>query len=146
MGSGIEAAAYSYIRGTPLVLNEHLPPHRFDFFDPEIKLEKVDLKNTKSEIVTPSGSLYAGMSKLDVWQHTLFLLSLSGLCSLSEKTESIRVEENTLKVTTKGSRLIKFNFEKLTIFNEDNVYGLGPPAEKVEPRFRVIDWIDGCRS
>jgi hypothetical protein len=143
IGSGLEAAAYSYIRNVPLILNAHQSPYRFDFLDPDISLEKIDLKNTKSALNTPSGSLHVGMSKLDVWQHTLFLLSLSGLCSLSEKTETVRIEDRTVKVTTKGSKLTRFNFtDKLTIFNEANVYGLPEPVEKVEPKFRVIDWID----
>ena len=141
IGSGLNAAAYSYIKNVPLVLNSPGSPFEFDYLNPEIDLDKIGLKNIGKELNTPDGVKLVGLPKVDAWRYVVYMLSLGGLCPLADKTETIRVEEGRLTVTTASSRVIKLDFDKLTIFDDKNVHGLPPPPEQTG-RLKVIDWIN----
>jgi hypothetical protein len=141
IGSGLNAAAYSYIKNVPLILNSAGSPFEFSYLDPEVKLDKIGLKNIRKELSTPDGVKLVGLPKADAWRYVVYMLSLSGLCPLADKTEAIRVEEGRLTVTTASSRVIKLDFDKLTVFDDKNVHGL-PTLPKESGRLKVIDWIN----
>ena len=141
IGSGLNAAAYSFIKNVPLVLNSAGSPFEFDYLDPEADLDKIGLKNIRKELSTPDGVRLVGLPEVDAWRYIVYMLSLSGLCPLADKTEAIRAEENRLTVTTTSSRVIKLDFDKLTIFDDKNVHGLSMlPRES--SKLKVIDWIN----
>ena len=125
----------------PLILNSAGSPFEFDYLDPEVELDKIGLKNIRKELNTPDGVKLVGLPKVDAWRYIVYILSLGGLCPLADKAEAIRVEENRLIVTTVSSKVIKFDFDKLTIFDDKNVYGL-PAPPKEGGRLKVIDWIN----
>ena len=141
IGSGLNAAAYSLIKNVPLVLNSAGSPFEFDYLDPEVDLDKIGLKNIRKELNTPDGVRLVGLPKVDAWRYIVYMLSLGGLCPLADKTEAIRIEENRLTVTTSSSRVIKFDFDKLVVFDDKNVHGL-PGLPKQTDRLKVIDWIN----
>ena len=141
IGSGLNAAAYSLIKNVPLVLNSAGSPFEFDYLNPEVDLDKIGLKNIRKELNTPDGIRLVGLPKVDAWRYVVYMLSLGGLCPLADKTEAIRVEENRLTVTTSSSRVIKFDFDKLVVFDDKNVHGL-PGLPKQTDRLKVIDWIN----
>ena len=141
IGSGLSAAAYSYIKNVPLVLNSAGSPFEFDYLDPEADLDKVGLKNIRKELNTPNGVKLVGLPKVDAWRYIVYMLSLGGLCPLADKTEAIRIEENRLTVTTTSSRVIRFDFDKLTIFDDKNVHGLSM-LPKESSKLKVVDWIN----
>ena len=53
----------------------------------------------------------------------------------------MRIEEDILKVSTKNSRLARFKFKKMRVFNDENVHGLGTPKKEIN-KFKVYDWVD----
>jgi len=75
------------------------------------------------------------------WNKLVFALSLSGLIPCSNSVANLRVEEdNTLKAVTQNSKLIKFRFDKLRVFDSQGVEGLPIPVRE-EQQYRVLDWI-----
>ena len=141
IGSGLSAAAYSYIKNVPLILNSAGSPFEFNYLDPEINLDKIGLKNIRKKLSTPDGVRLVGLPKVDAWRYIVYILSLGGLCPLADKAEAIRVEENRLIVTTVSSKVIKFDFDKLIIFDDKNVHGLSM-LPKESSKLKVIDWIN----
>ena len=61
---------------------------------------------------------------------------------MGDKASSLNVRDNILKVTTKDSRLARFEFNKLVVFDDRNVYGLPLIKEKKVGKSRVLDWFD----
>ena len=99
----------------PLILNKISPPKFFE-------------------------TLSNGDSKLECWERSCLLLSLSGLLPLSDKVNTIRVDDHTLKITTTNSKMIKINFKDLVLFDDENVYGLDIRGDK--STYVVLDWFD----
>ena len=61
--------------------------------------------------------------------------------------ESIRVQDNQLKIATERQRTTKINFNKLVIFNDEKISGLTAPTKEERGKNRVIDWFSvrsGC--
>jgi len=72
-----------------------------------------------------------------------YKLALEGNAPFGNKVASIRLEENkTLKITTKNSRIFHVKYEKLRLFDTENVYDLPFAADKVTKGFRVFDWFN----
>jgi hypothetical protein len=79
---------------------------------------------------------------LQSWETLNFILGLSGQLPIGDKAVSLNIRDNVLKVTTKDSRLGRFEFNKLVIFDDTNVYGLPLIKEKRIGKSRVLDWFD----
>ena len=79
--------------------------------------------------------------RFDVLQEEV-VPQLSGQSPMAGKVSSINIRDNILKATTKDSRLGKFQFNKLVIFDDSNVFGLPPLKEKKVGKSRVLDWFD----
>lgn len=116
MGGTLNALLYSYYKNTPLIINKLSPPHRFETF--------------------------AGQSALGLWNKLFFLLSLSGLNLAGHKARNTRIKENEITVATKNARVVKATFEKLIVFDDEEVGGL-PLPEKENENFIVLDWMIG---
>ena len=111
IGSRLSAAAYSYMQGVPIIINSNKSPFRFDYINPEIELDKIGLKNITGELNTPDGVKVVGLSELDAWRYTIYMLSLGGLCSLVDKVEAIRVDGHQVVTTFRSSNVVRINFE-----------------------------------
>ena len=113
---GNTAAAFIYSQGNnlPIIINNTNKPHRF---------EKINNKNS-----------------LSVWHKLYYSLSLAGLNLLGTKAQSTRIKEKELSITTKDARVIKFDYNKIIIFDDDSVVGL-PVPKKENKDFIVLDWI-----
>ena len=61
---------------------------------------------------------------------------------LSDKATSITVQDNILRIITKDSRLVKFSFEKLIVFDDNGINGLPLLKKEKIGKTRVIDWFD----
>jgi len=119
VGGTLSSFLYSYVNNIPIIINNLNPPHRF---------EKVETH-----------------SKLELWKKLYFLLSLSGLNLVGDKTQYARIKnENVLSVTTNNSSLVEINFNKLIIFDDENVSGLPASVEELcqtKNKFLVLDWM-----
>ena len=140
IGGSLNSIIFAYLRGYPLVTNRDVYPFRFDHFDHNVDLSKLCLGLEKIHLQEKT----LGPSKLDVYKHLNFVLSLGGLLPLGNGFFSSRLkEDNLLKITTKNSRMIQIKFDHLYIFNDDNIAGLPEPVESLdEDMFKVFDWID----
>ena len=110
IGGDLNAFFYSYKNNIPLVINRLQEPYRFQ---PE---------------------------KQKLWNKLYFLLSLSGLNVIGDKSSTIRIDEEQLIITTKELRVAKLQFNKLVVFDDQLISGL-PIASKEENMFMVVDWM-----
>ena len=134
VGGDIRSLLYAYYHELPVVFSCPNPPFRFDVFS-NCNLElcglPVDLPCTPRQ----------------VWEKLVFLLGLAGLMPVNGLDNNLRVVENTLVVTT-GFKTIKFNFNKLVIFEDESIKGLTRISKEEKRPNRVIDWVNvrsGCR-
>tara|TARA_R110000824_G_scaffold67377_8_gene174582 strand:+ start:26128 stop:26856 length:729 start_codon:yes stop_codon:yes gene_type:complete len=114
LGGNITSFLYSHENNLPLIINNVEKPHRF------AKINNVNA--------------------LSLWHKLFYSLSLSGLNLLGLKAQSIRIKEEELSATTKDARVIKFDYNKLIIFDDESIYGLPQPVEENKD-FVVLDWI-----
>ena len=119
VGHSLSAMLYSFINAVPLLINKTQKPHRFS-------MQKIPFLNTDSE--------------LEAWDRLAMILSLSGYLPLSDKLESIRLDGGLAKIYTRNSRMIKVRYNKIIVFNDENIYGL-PASEKECDDYVVLDWI-----
>jgi len=115
VGGNLSSFLYSYTHGLPLVINKLTPPHRF---------EKIN-----------------NYSQLELWKKLYFLLSLSGLNLTGDKTQQVRIKEDSqLSVTLSRTSLLKIKFDELIVFDDENMSGLPIPSKEAK-KFLVLDWM-----
>ncbi len=147
IGSGLNALMFSYLNKYPLIINADKPPMPFEFFDLDFNLGQFGFEPGKYALHTGDNIVEVGVPKFEVWQRLFFSLSLSGLCPLSLKAHSIRIQDdNFVKIVTHRSRVIKCKYNQLFVFDNENVHGL-PFAlgERIE-KFKVVDWFNVRRG
>tara|TARA_R110002126_G_scaffold83133_2_gene203180 strand:+ start:467 stop:1354 length:888 start_codon:yes stop_codon:yes gene_type:complete len=127
IGGGLSALLYSYYNNCPCIFSKPDVPFEFDVFD-----DKYDFSFL--------GSI-DDQNRLTIWQRLIASLSLGGLLPMSDKVENVSIQESRLKAVTKNSRLGRFEFEKLTIFDDREVRGLPRVKEQKIGKCRVIDWF-----
>ena len=144
IGSSLNAAAFSYLNGYPLIINKQGLPFRFDYFDIDFDLSSLNIINDKTILKGKENEKVFGNYKTEVYRHLIFVLALAGLCPLSDKVGSIRLkDDNLLNIVTDLSRMIKIKFDQLFVFDDRNITGLPEPLESLnEKMFKVLDWID----
>ena len=124
VGNRLNAVLYSHLNNLPLLLNSYNPPCRFEYLD--------------------SGEL-----KIDVYQETLSSLALSNNIPVSDKVQSIRIEDKMVKIITTRNLMVKVFYEELILFDDDKVHGLEEPREVINgSETKIIHWItvkSGCR-
>jgi hypothetical protein len=116
-GSSIHALLYAYVNQIPLFYSSFQAPKETDYlptsfsFVPPVTLTR----NEEPYIV--------GGSSLEFWQKMSIILSIDGLMPLSNNVVSARIDEDTVKFTTKNSKVIKIKFNHMFLFDE-NIEGL----------------------
>lgn len=126
IGGGLNAQVYAYYTKCPCICGNYASPFRFDVLQ-----EKV-----------VQGLSGQDKNTLQSWEKLSFILGISGQLPMGDKVTSINIRDNVLKATTKDSRLGKFEFNKLVIFDDTNVYGLPLIKEKKIGKSRVLDWFN----
>ena len=140
VGNSLNAVLYSYLNTKPLVLNNQNKPLFFEFLPKEFDISKLNMEPVEYELQGLNSVKKVGSSKLEVWERLIFALSLSGLIPLSDKVASIRVDD-TLKITTQNFKFAEIKFNKLRVFDDENIFGLGVPKKEVN-RYKVVDWVN----
>jgi len=144
IGSGLNAAAFSYLNGFPLIINKQEFPFRFDYFDTDFDLSSLNIINDKTTLKGKENEKVFGNYKTEVYRHLVFVLALAGLCPLSDKVGSIRLKDDSLlNIVTDSSRMIKIKFDQLFVFDDKNITGLPVPLESLNEKMcKVLDWVD----
>jgi len=123
IGGGLNAALYSYYNKLPCIYRCGAAPFRFDV------LEQGPLLDSEN------------VNMLEIWKKLNFILGLSGQIPMGDRVSSINIHENILKAITHNSRLGKFEFEKLIVFDDRHISGLPPIKKRDIKKCRVIDWF-----
>ena len=130
IGSNLSAILYAYVEQKPLLFKDYNPPFFYEHFDVNVPFENLFFTNVENTLRTPQGEIKVGVSKLEIYNRLLFVLSLSGLIPLSNKIQSIRIEDNSLKISTERARLIRIKYNKLRVFNPEMIKGANIEIKK----------------
>mgnify|MGYP003970058851 CR=1 FL=1 len=122
VGGGLNAKMYAYYNKCPCIYGSDDAPFRFDLL---------------------SQNNFTGMqNSLQIWKKVSFVLALSGKLPMGSRASSLNIQDNVLKVSTDSSRLGRFSFKKLVVFDDKNLYGLPPIRRQKIGKSRVIDWFN----
>lgn len=145
VGGDLRAVLFAYFNDLPIIFTQLQEPVFYERFRWNLDLSPLGIKNLAVSLNTPSGGWSYGARKDRIWRHLLYILSMSGRVPLADKARRIRIDsENTLKVTTERSRLIKFSFNKLVVFDDYNLEGCVDLNTDNDPNkvYRVLDWMN----
>jgi len=126
IGGGLSALLYSYYNNLPCIFSKSSVPFGFDVFDGGYDFSFLGVEEP---------------NRLVIWQRLITSLSLGGQLPMSDKTESISIQDNKLKAVTGNSRLGRFEFDKLVVFDDRDIRGLPPTRGQEVGKCRVIDWF-----
>lgn len=127
IGSSLEALTYCTLNNLPCVACRLTPPQHFEIHDLDLNFFGLKSSNTSS---------------LWLWERLYFYLSIAGLIPLGEKPVSLRISDSVVKASTSKARMAKIKFNKLTVFDDFGVSGLGIPTENKAAKYKVYDWFD----
>ena len=147
IGGNLPAFIYAYTNSLPIVFVDGKPPFEFDEID-DLDFEALGLQYSYNKGRKYS-ERYGGKEKrhLRLWERIGFLLGVAGLMPVSSYAESIRIQDNQLRIATERQRTTKINFNKLVIFDDEKVSGLTATTKQEKGKNRVIDWFNvrsGC--
>tara|TARA_R110000824_G_scaffold64838_4_gene169313 strand:+ start:254 stop:1000 length:747 start_codon:yes stop_codon:yes gene_type:complete len=111
IGYSLGALEYAKASGALLLLNGEVKPHEYEASE--------DYKR---------------------WNSLVFQLGMAGQQPLPSKIETIRIEENTVNISTEFYRSIKISFNDLHIFDLNRVEGINAAEDVSE--YLVYDWFD----
>lgn len=128
VGGCLSSCLYSFINKIPLLTTSVNKPFLFD---------EIDVTGTvfESEGVTK-------IPEVELWEKIIFYLSLRGLIFGTDLCRSARLDGlGRLKITTEFSRLAVIEFEKMLMFQPEQVSGLPEPLSIIQNKHQVIDWF-----
>tara|TARA_R100000008_G_C3571241_1_gene162273 strand:+ start:589 stop:1452 length:864 start_codon:yes stop_codon:yes gene_type:complete len=131
---------YAFLNNYPLILNKCEPPLPFELFPHNTDLSAFGVDKLEISLTTTDGVKKFGNSKPELWKRLCFSLSLAGLMPMSSNACSMRIEDDLLKVYISAAKMVKFKFNKLHVFDGDNIEGLIDHSS--EKTYQVIDWIN----
>ena len=132
VGGCIRSLLYAFFHELPIIFVRPHPPFRFDDF-PDCDVGALGLERKER-------------TQLEVWERLVFLLGLSGKMPINSRDNKLRIVDNVLTVTS-GNAATKFNFNKLVIFDDEQVKGLPRVKREEKKKNTVFDWVNvrsGC--
>lgn len=131
IGNRLSAVIYAYINDCLLIMTNPTPPEPLDFFKWSVNLSQVNMRNVKTTLKSRTRKYLRGVTKLKVWNRLTFFLSVNGLLYTPGV---VRVHGQHLELSNEKV----LDFEKLYVFDVENVIGLNVEEEIVED-YRVFD-------
>ena len=142
IGSGLNAIIFAYLNNYTIINNKLKYPFRFEFFPTGLDLSFLHIPIEEKEVQSQEGKKEFGISKLDVYKHLLFNLSLAGLAPLSDKVVSIKLGDKSVEAITARDKFV-FEFKKIFIFNDENIQNLPDVMDVINKDiYRVLDWVN----
>lgn len=147
VGSSLSALIYCYFNQVPFISVENEKPILWDYFSPEVDLSVFHMPNQTEPVQTPDGLIHLGQRKCILWEKLYFLLSLHGLNLGTDIFNFIRTDEEQtkLKCITSNNK-IEFRYDKLTLFGNSLVPGLGDPTINPDILLKVFDFMNIKKS
>jgi len=121
IGSRLNAVMYAFLNNYTLLLNKYEPPLPFELFPHNTDLSNFNVDKVEINLTTLDGTEKFGNPKSELWKRLCYSLSLSGLLPLSNNASAMRIEGGVLKVYASNTKVIKFKFSQLHIFDGDNI-------------------------
>ena len=142
VGSGLNAALYSFYHSIPLIFIQKKKPSITEYFQPELDLSKLLIEDVENTMTTPTGTHVMGLQKIELWTKIMFSLNTAGLLIGGERFLSLRIMDDTNEIRgltlTHGVPNIKFN--QLIIFDDQQIRGLPRPKKRCD-KYKVVDVI-----
>lgn len=138
LGSSIEALLYAYITQYPVFFAGLRCPFEFEHFGPDFYF--INEKKVSHTINSNLGPIEFGMNKLYLWNKLLFFLSFAGQVPITGEPNSLRVDNGTLRINS-NNRLFIIEPQKILLFDDLNVEGLGVPKDK-KGKYKAYDYIE----
>ena len=134
IGGDLRTLLYAYSNELPVIYANPQRPFQFDEIQHE-NLSILGLEPTRPH------------KQSELWARVNFFLGLSGLLPMGANATNLRITENQLSITTKYSKNVKFNFNRLVVINDNKIFGLPELRKETREKNRVIDWVNvrsGC--
>lgn len=142
IGSGLNAIIFAYLNNYTIINNKRKHPFRFEFFPPELDFSSLHILIENKEMQSRQEKKEFGVSKVDVYKHLLFNLSLAGLAPLSDKVISIKLGDGRIEAVTARDVFV-FEYKKAFIFDDENIRNLPEIMEAINKDvYKVYDWIN----
>lgn len=122
-GNDLEALAYSFLTGIPIVMNNPRYPLFFEHFKPEHDLSLLNITNERNRIKTPDGIMNLNDSKINVFKKLLLFQSLLGKIKFTDMKYARLEDGNQLNVLTQKLSY-NLDFDNLYIVNDNLLEGI----------------------
>ena len=123
VGGSLDALLYSYFTHSKCIFVKDRPPFEFDNLDESLK-ERFGVETER-----------------ELWERLIFSLSLEGLLPLSDKAATISITDKEVKAVSHNSRLFRFSFDKMVVFDDEGISGLPLKEETKNQKVKVADWF-----
>lgn len=127
VGSGLSALLFAYYHDYPVVFSSSKPP----FFGDTITVDNPVEFGYKEEQI----------NQFKLWSLLHIVLGIKGLLVSAGIAESVRFEQNFLKVQTTNSSM-KVHYNELIVFEPSHLNSFEYVQELVEDRQEVLDWFN----
>ena len=139
IGATFESLLYAAYTKTPVFYVVPKIPTIFDSVTIGQNYKFINVFSELKEIHTNKGIILTRPQKELLWGRLVFVLSIRGLLPAS-RSQSIRIEDNIVKLTTENSRLITLEAKEILIFDDEGIEGLPEPVI-VNNRYIVKDYV-----
>lgn len=139
-GGTIESIIYAHLNDFFFIPDGDLRPRHLEFIDPETS-KLLGFDDTVF-LNTEDGEVEMGCFALDVWSRLYFNMSMMGRLVPTTDIQSIRLDENNIRITHNRPYFAEIYFENLHIFSEQNLFGLPAPSRKEPKVYRAWDWAN----
>ena len=139
IGGSLNALLYAWYTGATLVSIDSVEPYFFERFEAFTDLTQIGFENSTQTLQMPKGSIDVGIKKSEVWKKIYFLLAIGGQAPIPNTAQSLRVEDNMVKIVTSHSRVARFKFNKLKIFDASQVGALSKKSSL--RKYKILDWL-----
>mgnify|MGYP000128501224 CR=1 FL=1 len=140
IGYSLEAVTYSFLKNVPIIINSDA--YFIHKFCRDLDYGVLGWRNEKTEVITVDGAKEIGLNEFILKRYLLFFASVGGLVWCAPSVKSIRLSKRKkeIKLTSMRNVKLKVSYDKLTIFNDERIMGLGiPEMEKIT--YVIYDWL-----
>ena len=147
IGSSVEALLYAFKTDSHILMLNHEIPFEFDYSEENQTFDFLKISDT-DQLSTNGDTIRVGAQKQKIWQKLLFVLHLSGKVLFGNQSRSATIDSNSLSVGCEGAKRRDLFFDKLTVFDDHNVYGLPPAINQIKKKNVVYDWfnVNSCEQ
>ncbi len=144
IGCTLSSALYCFYNQIPMIYVERRKVHPFEFFQSKTDLSLLKIEPLYYDLKMPdNGIAIFGISKRQVYEKILVLLSLSGLVPFSNLAKAVSVGKKEIKVITENNKVFNIGFDNIIVFDDTKISGLTTISERDKNiKTQVLDWFD----